>query len=146
MTKVCVWKHYLIIGLLGMCIISCGDSELFNSDKMTEAIEWEPDFILPVGHGNYTMWDLLNPYDPEESMIERDNRIIINYEEKEIVRLEAKDFWDMPEQQISLNTNLILSLTPITGNLPGDIHIPGQGVRLILISEKSENSPFFRPR
>ena len=127
MTKVCVWKHYLIIGLLGMCIISCGDSELFNSDKMTEAIEWEPDFILPVGHGNYTMWDLLNPYDPEESMIERDNRIIINYEEKEIGRLEAKDFWDMPEQQISLNTNLILSLTPITGNLPGDIHIPGQG-------------------
>ncbi|WP_294139703.1 hypothetical protein [uncultured Sanguibacteroides sp.] len=127
MTKMCVWKLYLIIGLLGMCIISCGDSELFNSDKMTESIEWEPDFILPVGYGDYTMWDLLNPYDPDESMIERDNRIIINYEEKDIVRLEAKDFWDMPEQQVSLDANLVLSPNSISGNLPQDIDISSNG-------------------
>lgn len=137
MTKMYGYKRILTVLLLSSCCFSCGDIDLFDSDKMSDSIEWDPDFVVPVGQGTFTMWDLLNPYDEDSTLITRDNRIIINYEEKDIVNLSAKDFWNMPEQHIAFGSNLKIPYA-VNGVLPDDIVIFDAGIKSFDFGEDGE--------
>ena len=58
MIKFCLNKAYIAALLLLGCV-SCGDPDLFDTDKWSDNIEGlEPNVQLKVAHGSFTLWDL----------------------------------------------------------------------------------------
>lgn len=81
---------------------SCGDADLFDSDKWSDQIEgWEPGVSLQVVHGTFTLWDLINQKD--SVIIKEGNDLIIQYLEEDIYKLEISEVFDMPEEDILFN-------------------------------------------
>lgn len=95
---------------------SCGDADLFDSDKWSDQIEgWEPGVSLQVVHGTFTLWDLINQKD--SVIIKEGNDLIIQYLKEDIYKLEISEVFDMPKETISF---------PVVEIIPGDY--PSQSV------------------
>ena len=64
MMKFCLnWGGAALLSMLLLCT-SCGDADLFDTDKWTNEIEgWEPGVSLKVLQGSFTVWDLINQGD-----------------------------------------------------------------------------------
>lgn len=103
---------------------SCVDSDDYDFDKLSEKVDWQPNFVAPVGFGEYSLWYLLNQHEelPEDQTIVLgdDGLIHIKYTEEGIFEYEASEVLDFPTQ-----TNNILNLdlgVPVIGipstNLP----------------------------
>lgn len=80
-------------GLLLLCA-SCGDSDLFDTDKWSDNIEGlEPNMQLKIAHGSFTLWNLLmdtTGYIQKipDSQNPADSVLAIRYEEKDIYHLD----------------------------------------------------------
>ena len=66
MMKFCLnWGGAALLSMLLLCT-SCGDADLFDTDKWTNEIEgWEPGVSLKVLQGSFTLWDLINQGDDD---------------------------------------------------------------------------------
>ncbi|MDE5424081.1 hypothetical protein L3073_17845 [Ancylomarina sp. DW003] len=103
---------------------SCVDSDDYDFDKLSEKVDWQPNFVAPVGFGEYSLWYLLNQHEEELKdqtiVLGSDGLIHIKYTEEGIFEYEASEVLDFPTQ-----TNNILNLdlgVPVIGipsiNLP----------------------------
>jgi hypothetical protein len=81
---------------------SCVDSDDYDFDKLSDKVDWQPNFVAPVGHGEYSLWYLLNQHEelPEDRTIVLgdDGLVHIQYLEKDIFSYEASEVLDFPNQ------------------------------------------------
>lgn len=86
-----------------MCV-SCGDPDLFNTDKWSDKIEgdWSPAFKAPVAYGEFTLWDLLqNTAEGEDSPIQKvpvaegstDSMLVVQYTQEDIYEVALDDIF-----------------------------------------------------
>ncbi len=86
-----------------MCV-SCGDPDLFNTDKWSDKIEgdWSPAFKAPVAYGEFTLWDLLqNTAEGEDSPIQKvpvaegstDSMLVVQYTQEDIYEVKLDDIF-----------------------------------------------------
>lgn len=86
-----------------MCV-SCGDPDLFNTDKWSDKIEgdWSPAFKAPVAYGEFTLWDLLqNTAEGEDSPIQKvpvsegstDSMLVVQYTQEDICEVALDDIF-----------------------------------------------------
>ena len=82
MMKFCLnWGGAALLSMLLLCT-SCGDADLFDTDKWTNEIEgWEPGVSLKVLQGSFTLWDLINQGD-DDVVVKEGNDLIIQYTEE----------------------------------------------------------------
>ena len=76
MMKFCLnWGGAALLSMLLLCT-SCGDADLFDTDKWTNEIEgWEPGVSLKVLQGSFTLWDLINQGD-DDVVVKEGNDLI----------------------------------------------------------------------
>lgn len=88
-----------------MCV-SCGDPDLFNTDKWSDKIEgdWSPAFKAPVAYGEFTLWDLLqNTAEGEDSPIQKvpvsegstDSMLVVQYTQEDIYEVKLDDIFKL---------------------------------------------------
>ena len=124
-----------------MCI-SCGDPDLFNTDKWSDKIEgdWQPAFKAPVAYGEFTLWDLLqNTVEGEDSPIQKvpvsegstDSMLVVQYTQEDIYEVALDDIFKLVNQQ-SLRFEKTLSIKDEIG-----IEIPeGVGIDVGALGDK----------
>lgn len=121
MIKFCLNKAYIAALLLLGCV-SCGDPDLFDTDKWSDNIEGlEPNMQLKVAHGSFTLWDLLMDttgyiQKVSDSQNPADTLLAIKYTEEDIYELDnLSSIFDMSVGNISFDLPDIW----IDGNQPG---------------------------
>lgn len=121
MIKFCLNKAYIAALLLLGCV-SCGDPDLFDTDKWSDNIEGlEPNMQLKVAHGSFTLWDLLMDttgyiQKVPDSQNPADTLLAIKYTEEDIYELDnLSSIFDMSVGNISFDLPDIW----IDGNQPG---------------------------
>ena len=93
MVKFCLNKAYTAALLLLACV-SCGNPDLFDTDKWSDNIEGlEPNVQLKVAHGSFTLWDLLMDttgyiQKVPDSQNPADTLLAIKYTEEDIYKLD----------------------------------------------------------
>ncbi len=96
---------------LTMPFKSCVDSDDYDFDKLSDKVDWQPNFVAPVGYGEYSLWYLLNQHEelPEDQTIilGDDGLIHIKYTEEDIFSYDASEVLDFPDQDpFSLNFDM----------------------------------------
>ncbi len=89
-----------------MTLSSCYDKDLLDSDKMSESVEWQPDWVIPVGYAKYKIWDILDQNDPNADIQNVDNVITLIHRENDIFRFQASEIIDIPTTQESKNVGI----------------------------------------
>lgn len=107
---------YLKRGYVACCAIllfcvSCGDMDLFDSDKWSDKIEgWQPGIAAPGVHGKFTMWELINQGDSLNANIQQgaDGILFIQYTKKDIYTVELSDVFELSGTPVSFIKSLDL--------------------------------------
>ncbi|MCZ4693468.1 hypothetical protein [Ancylomarina euxinus] len=109
---------------LTMPFKSCVDSDDYDFDKLSDKVDWQPNFVAPVGYGEYNLWYLLNQHeavlDDQTIVLGEDGLIHIKYMEKDIFSYEASEVLGFPDQSSNF-LNLDLNVPAIgipSANLP----------------------------
>lgn len=119
MIKFYLNKAYIATLLLLACV-SCGDPDLFDTDKWSDNIEGlEPNVQIKVAHGSFTLWDLLldtTGYIQKvpDSQNPADTLLAIKYTEENIYELD------------NLSSIFDMSIDNLPFNLP-EIEVPTAG-------------------
>ena len=121
MIKFCLNKAYIAALLLLGCV-SCGDPDLFDTDKWSDNIEGlEPNMQLKVAHGSFTLWDLLMDttgyiQKVPDSQNPADTLLAIKYTEEDIYELDnLSSIFDMSVGNLSFDLPDVL----VPGDQPG---------------------------
>ena len=121
MIKFCLNKAYIAALLLLGCV-SCGDPDLFDTDKWSDNIEGlEPNVQLKVAHGSFTLWDLLMDttgyiQKVPDSQNPADTLLAIKYTEEDIYELDnLSSIFDMSVGNLSFDLPDVL----VPGDQPG---------------------------
>lgn len=121
MIKFCLNKAY-IAALLLLGSVSCGDPDLFDTDKWSDNIEGlEPNVQLKVAHGSFTLWDLLMDttgyiQKVPDSQNPADTLLAIKYTEEDIYELDnLSSIFDMSVGNLSFDLPDVL----VPGDQPG---------------------------
>jgi len=103
MMKFCLnWGGAALLSMLLLCT-SCGDADLFDTDKWTNEIEgWEPGVSLKVLQGSFTLWDLINQGD-DDVVVKEGNDLIIQYTEEGIYHIDIGQVFDMPAEDLEFS-------------------------------------------
>ncbi len=100
-----IWnKEFALWGIVLLMCVSCGDPDLFNTDKWSDKIEgdWSPAFKAPVAYGEFTLWDLLqNTAEGEDSPIQKvpvaegstDSMLVVQYTQEDIYEVALDDIF-----------------------------------------------------
>ncbi len=115
----------VLICFLTMPFKSCVDSDDYDFDKLSEKIDVQPDFVAPIGYGEYSLWYLLNQHEPIEEdqtiVLGEDGLIHIKYMEKDIFNYAASEVLDFPAQD-PYSTSFDMSDYPtVTVPFPTDV-------------------------
>ena len=133
MMKFCLnWGGAALLSMLLLCT-SCGDADLFDTDKWTNEIEgWEPGVSLKVLQGSFTLWDLINQGD-DDVVVKEGNDLIIQYTEEGIYHIDIDQVFDMPAEDVAFDLSVPVDI-PGTGiPLPSDITLVVRIIQLILL-------------
>lgn len=127
---------------LTMPFKSCVDSDDYDFDKLSEKVDWQPDFIAPLGYGEYSLWYLLNQHeaaDEDQTIVLGDDGLIhIKYMEKDIFNYEASEVLDFPNNEQLLNDVSIALPTIPTGFPLGDDILLEKSSEFKLSTEESD--------
>lgn len=109
-------------GLIFLCVIitggiSCGDADLFNTDKWSDKIigDWTPGVKAKVAKGEFSLWDLLqNTSGKTDSLpIQKvpveggnDSMLVIQYTKEDIFSINLDDVFRLNEETLELGQNL----------------------------------------
>lgn len=127
MVKFCLNKTYTAVLLLLACV-SCGDPDLFDTDKWSDNIEGlEPNVQLKVAHGSFTLWDLLMDttgyiQKVPDTQNPADTLLAIKYTEEDIYKLD------------NLSSIFDMSVGALSFHLP-DVWVDGGGQSDLEVSD-----------
>lgn len=138
MVKFYLNRVYTAVLLLLVCV-SCGDPDLFDTDKWSDNIEGlEPNMQLKVAHGGFTLWDLLEDstgyiQKVPDSQNPADTLLAIRYTEENIYELD------------NLSSIFDMSVGSLSFHLP-DVWVDGSGqADLVLTEDLKLNVPEIDP-
>lgn len=135
-------KGFALWGVLLLICVSCGDTDLFDTNKWSDKIEgdWQPAFKAPVAHGEFTLWTLLqNTVEGEDSPIQKvpvsegstDSMLVVQYTQEDIYEVALDDIFKLEDQPF-LKFEESLSIKDELG-----IEIPeGEGIDVALLGDK----------
>lgn len=98
----------ILLSLLLLCA-SCGDVDLFDTDKWSDKIEgWEPGVKGAIAHGEFTLWDLLKDESDSDSPIHKepieagskDSILVIKYTEENIYNISVSKVFELGTKDI----------------------------------------------
>ena len=127
MVKFCLNKAYTAVLLLLACV-SCGDPDLFDTDKWSDNVEGlEPNVQLKVAHGSFTLWDLLMDttgyiQKVPDTQNPADTLLAIKYTEEDIYKLD------------NLSSIFDMSVGALSFHLP-DVLVDGGGQSDLVLTE-----------
>lgn len=76
---------------------SCGDADLFDTDKWSDQIEgWEPGVQVKIVNGSFTLWDLINQ-GKDSVIVKEGNNLIIQYTKGDVYKMPVSKVFTMPE-------------------------------------------------
>ena len=113
MMKFCLnWGGAALLSMLLLCT-SCGDADLFDTDKWTNEIEgWEPGVSLKVLQGSFTLWDLINQGD-DDVVVKEENDLIIQYTEEGIYHIDIDQVFDMPAEDVAFDLSVPVDIPAV---------------------------------
>lgn len=114
-------KKAVIASLCGGFLVSCGDEDLLKFDNIIGVKNWEPTYVAPIAQGDFTIWQLIDQYDENSTIVKDGNDIIIRHLQEDIYSLDVKDFVSMPENIAEFRQNLNI---PVSGTLLEDVTLP----------------------
>ncbi|MDE7074831.1 MAG: hypothetical protein K2O69_07290 [Odoribacter sp.] len=92
----------ILLSLLALCA-SCGDADLFDTDKWSDQIEgWEPGVKAKIAQGTFTLWDLVNQGD-DDVIVKEGNDLVIQYTKEDIYKIRVEDVFDIVDPDIKLS-------------------------------------------
>lgn len=101
------------MSLLLLCA-SCGDVDLFDTDKWSDKIEgWEPGVKGAIAHGEFTLWDLLKDT-ASDSPIQKepieagskDSILVIKYTEENIYKVDISEIFELKADDIHFEASV----------------------------------------
>lgn len=105
----------ILLSLLLLCA-SCGDVDLFDTDKWSDKIEgWEPGIKGAIAHGEFTLWDLLkDSITDSDSPIQKepieagskDSILVIKYTEKNIYKVDSSEIFKLNTDDIHFDVSV----------------------------------------
>lgn len=110
----------ILLSLLLLCA-SCGDVDLFDTDKWSDKIEgWEPGVKGAIAHGEFTLWDLLKDESDSDSPIHKepievgskDSILVIKYTEENIYKVDISEVFELKASDINFKASI---------NIPNEI-------------------------
>lgn len=128
MIKYYLNKTYVVALSLLLLGTSCGDADLFDTDKWSDNIEGlEPNMRVKIAHGSFTLWDLLmdsTGYIQKipDSQNSADTVLAIKYTEKDIYQLD------------DLSSVFDLSVDDLVFTMP-EFEVPGVGTTIELTKD-----------
>ncbi|MRT92229.1 hypothetical protein [Ancylomarina sp. 16SWW S1-10-2] len=100
--KIRIPFYLVLFCFLTLPFKSCVDSDDYDFDKLSEKVDWQPNFVAPVGYGEYSLWYLLNQHEAADEdqtiVLGEDGLIHIKYTEEDIFTYDASEVLDFPEQ------------------------------------------------
>lgn len=105
----------ILLSLLLLCA-SCGDADLFDTDKWSDKIEgWEPGVKGAIAHGEFTLWDLLkDSITDSDSPIHKepieagskDSILVIKYTEENIYKVDISEVFELKASDINFEASI----------------------------------------
>ena len=109
---------------LTMPFKSCVDSDDYDFDKLSEKVDWQPNFVAPVGYGEYSLWYLVNQHkevsEDQTIFLGEDGLVHIKYMETNIFEYSIDEILKFPNEDQSDND---ASVT--IGTIPNGIPLGG---------------------
>lgn len=139
--KFCLnWGGVALLSMLLLCT-SCGDADLFDTDKWTNEIEgWEPGVSLKVLQGSFTLWDLINQGD-DDVIVKEGNDLIIQYTEEGIYHIDIDEVFDMPAEDVAFDLSVLVDIPGIGIPLSADIILGGEANPITPVVTEIQNIP-----
>lgn len=139
-------KGFALWGVLLLICVSCGDTDLFDTNKWSDKIEgdWQPAFKAPVAHGEFTLWTLLqNTVEGEDSPIQKvpvsegstDSMLVVQYTQEDIYEVALDDIFKFDKKISYLRFEENLSIKKLIEEALG-YEIPAFGVNVQNIPEE----------
>lgn len=121
---------------------SCVDSDDYDFDKLSEKVDWQPNFVAPVGFGEYSLWYLLNQHEKKSEdqtiVVGADGLIHIKYTEKGIFKYEASEVLNFPDQDpYPASLDIPATYTPIPIPFTSDVDL---GSKKVGFNIKADNT------
>lgn len=92
------YKGIVFLFVTTIFSVSCGDADLFDTDKWSNKISgWEPDITLKVAHGKFTLWDLINQGN-DSVIIKENNNLMIRYTKEKVYSMPVEKIFKMPAE------------------------------------------------
>lgn len=104
----------ILLSLLLLCA-SCGDVDLFDTDKWSDKIEgWEPGVKGAIAHGEFTLWDLLKDESDSDSPIHKepieagskDSILVIKYTKENIYKVDISEIFELKSDDIHFEASV----------------------------------------
>ncbi len=96
---------------------SCVDSDDYDFDKLSDKVDWQPNFVAPVGYGEFTLEYLLDQHEEEgeeKTIYFEEDGIHIKYTKEDIFNYDASEVLDFPDQDpYSTSMDIPVIYTPI---------------------------------
>ncbi|MGZ2369000.1 hypothetical protein ACXR6G_04385 [Ancylomarina sp. YFZ004] len=110
---------------LTMPFKSCVDSDDYDFDKLSDKIDWQPNFVAPVGYGEYSLWYLLNQHkavSADQTIVLGDDGLIhIKYTEANIFEYSVDEVLEFPnDNQLENDASKDIGTFPNGSQLLGD--------------------------
>ena len=141
--KIRIPIYLVLFCFLTLPFKSCVDSDDYDFDRLSEKVDWQPNFVAPVAYGEYSLWYLLNQHEelPEDQTIVLgdDGLIHIKYTEEDIFNYEASEVLSFPEQD-AYSVNLVnpLSYTIISIPFTSDLDLISKSVGFNIKAENTD--------
>ncbi|MFT5749252.1 MAG: hypothetical protein ACI93S_000505 [Ancylomarina sp.] len=123
--KIRIPIYLVLFCFLTLPFKACVDSDDYDFDKLSEKVDWQPNFVAPIGYGEYSLWYLLNQHEAsgeDQTIILGDDGLIhIKYTEEDIFSYDASEVLDFPDQD-PFSLNFDMSDYPL-GSVPFPIDI-----------------------
>lgn len=93
-------KGYVVFLSVLMFSVSCGDADLFDTDKWSSQVDgWEPAIKGAVARGEFTLWDFLQDstreFRVEKELVDGDSILVVKYTEENIDSIAIADIFEL---------------------------------------------------
>lgn len=156
--------YVILLSVLLFCV-SCGDADLFDTDKWSSQVEgWEPGIRGAVAHGEFTLWNFLQDTARDAAIqkefLAGDSVLVIKHTEKDIYQIHIEDVFELEGTDIRFDKSLALpegltgeveslplELRSIKDTIEADIPLPAEyaGTSLKQITLKEGTCTYLLP-
>ncbi|MDE6452120.1 MAG: hypothetical protein K2L23_07550, partial [Odoribacter sp.] len=137
--------YIILLVVLSLCV-SCGDVDLFDTDKWSSQVEgWEPGIKGAVACGEFTLWDFLQDstrdFRVQKELLNGDSILVVKYTKENIANIAISDVFELAGADIVFEEKLKLGERIEGIYRPNGVYNPGWSVDLEALGiEKVEGS------